>query len=95
MKKVLYALPFLFFGLGVLMMELTVDRLLVVGLNWLTFFIEYRYSGEGRRGDLIAIGIATSFALLLVSPAISKVLAAFNFLIALGGSYLRASPIGQ
>jgi len=95
MKKVLYALPFLFFGLGVLMMELTVDRLLVVGLNWLTFFIEYRYSGEGRRGELIAIAIATSIALLPVSQALSQVLTAFNFLTVLGGNYLKALCISR
>ena len=89
MKKVLYALPFLLFGLGVLMMELTVDRLLVVGLNWLTFFIEYRYSGEGREGELVAIGIATSFALLPMSLAISRVLAVFTFLLVLSGNYMK------
>ncbi|WP_099210401.1 hypothetical protein [Thermococcus henrietii] len=65
MRRVLYALPFLLIGLGVLMVELTVYRLLVVGLNWLTFLIEYRCGGEGRGGELVAIGIATSLALSL------------------------------
>ena len=89
MRRVLYALPFLLIGLGVLMVELTVYRLLVVGLNWLTFLIEYRYGGEGRGGELVAIGIATSLALLPVSPAISKVLAVFTLLLVLGGNYMK------
>ena len=90
MKNVLYALPFLLFGLGVLMVGLTVARLLIVGLNWLTFFTEYRYGGDGRRGELVAIGIATSLALLPISQAISQVLATFNFLLVLGGNYMKA-----
>jgi hypothetical protein len=95
MRRVLYALPFLLIGLGVLMVELTGYRLLVVGLNWLTFLIEYRYGGEGREGELVAIGIATSLALLPVSPTISKVLAVFTLLLVLGGNYMKALCVSQ
>jgi len=95
MRRIFYALPFLLFGLCALMVELTVARLIIVGLAWLTFLIEYRYGGEGRKGELVAIGIATSLALLLVSPAMSKVLAVFTFLLVLSGNYLKALCVSR
>ncbi|AIU70327.1 hypothetical protein TEU_08275 [Thermococcus eurythermalis] len=61
MRKLFYALPFLVFGLCVLMMEPTISRLIVVGLAWLTFLIEYRYGGESREGEeLVALGVSTA-----------------------------------
>ena len=61
MRKLFYALPFLVFGLCVLMMEPTISRLIVVELAWLTFLIEYRYGGESREGEeLVALGVSTA-----------------------------------
>lgn len=91
MRRLLYALPFLLFGLVLLFVELTLEKVFVVGINCLTFVIEYRYSDGNREGDeLAALGISMSLVLLPMYPSVSKLLALFMLLLVLGGLYIRA-----
>lgn len=90
MRKLFYALPFLVFGLCVLMMEPTISRLIVVGLAWLTFLIEYRYGGESREGEeLVALGVSTALVLMPLYRAVSLILAVSIFLLELAALFIK------
>ncbi|KUH33602.1 hypothetical protein APY94_05255 [Thermococcus celericrescens] len=82
MRRLLYALPFLLFGLGLLFWQLTFTRTIVVFLGWLTFALEYRYGGESRENDeLVALGISMSIVLMPLHEAIAEILALFTFIL--------------
>lgn len=90
MRRLFYALPFLVFGLCVLMMEPTISRLIVVGLAWLTFLIEYRYGGESREGEeLVALGASTAVVLMPLHPVVSLILAVSIFLLELAALFIK------
>lgn len=90
MRKLFYALPFLVFGLCVLMMEPTISRLIVVGLAWLTFLIEYRYGGESREGEeLVALGVSTAVVLMPLHRAVSLILAVSMFVLELAALFIK------
>ncbi|NJE30941.1 hypothetical protein E3E38_07785 [Thermococcus sp. 18S1] len=84
MRRLLYALPFLFLGLALLFWRLTPTGAMVVLLAWLTFVLEYRYGGESREGDeLVALGVSISVLLLPLHEAIAEILALFIFILAM------------
>lgn len=90
MRRLFYALPFLVFGLCVLMMEPTISRLIVVGLAWLTFLIEYRYGGESREGEeLVALGVSTALVLMPLHVTVSLILAVSIFLLELAALFIK------
>ena len=90
MRRLFYALPFLIFGFCALMIEPTISRLIVVGLAWLTFLIEYRYGGESREGEeLVALGVSTAVVLMPLHRAVSLILAVSMFVLELAALFIK------
>lgn len=90
MRRLLIALPFLLFGLGVLFWRLTFTRTIVVLLNWLTFALEYRYGGESREGEeLVAVGVSGSSVMLPVHPTFAEAFAVFMFMLELAALFVK------
>lgn len=90
MRRLFYALPFLIFGFCALMIEPTIPRLIVVGLAWLTFLIEYRYGGESREGEeLVALGVSTAVVLMPLHRAVSLILAVSMFVLELAALFIK------
>ncbi|MCD6372778.1 MAG: hypothetical protein J7L37_04435 [Thermococcus sp.] len=90
MRRLFYALPFLIFGFCALMMELTIPRLVIVGLTWLTFALEYRYGGESKEGEeLVALGVSISTVLMPVHQVLSVILALFIFMLEVTALFVK------
>ena len=90
MRRLFYALPFLIFGFCALMMEPTISRLIIVGLAWLTFLIEYCYGGESREGEeLVALGVSTAVVLMPLHRAVSLILAVSMFVLELAALFIK------
>ncbi|WP_148882434.1 hypothetical protein [Thermococcus aciditolerans] len=90
MRKLLYALPFLILATGFLMVDFRPAVIVPITLNWLTFWLEYRYGSESKEGDeLIALGISMSSVLIPAHQAFAELLAFVIFVLELTALFVK------
>ena len=97
MRRLYWAVPFLIYDLFLLCYMFVLQNVAVALFNLLTFFIEYRYGGESKEGEELAVvGIVMSSALVPLGGLFSSfavLLAGFMFFLELTAAFVKTHRV--